>query len=298
MNAIASFGGMDAARSRTTDGAPAPNHPRTCRANSAADGATTTSRSRSADRPSAAAAHTSAASRSSTSARRTAQAPANEVSDVSVRAEIGSTNGRGADSPASADDTCDSGAAATTAWALVPLMPNELTPATRRPSAPQWVPTVGTTKGSRSHGINGLATSKCRLAGTTPRSTDRTALMNDATPAAPSRWPMLVFTEPRSNGVSRSPNTEARASASIGSPRAVPVPWASMYPTSAAGVPARARASVMRAAWAGALGTVKPLAGPSWLTAVALMTAWTRSREGSTSPRRRSATSPQPSDRP
>ena len=54
--------------------------------------------------------------------------------------------------------------------------------------------------------------------------------MKPAIPAADSRWPRLVFTEPSTNGAepSRSPKTWLNASSSIGSPSAVPVPCASM----------------------------------------------------------------------
>ena len=53
--------------------------------------------------------------------------------------------------------------------------------------------------------------------------------MNPATPAADSKCPRFVFTEPNTNGAAdpRSPNTAESASNSIGSPNAVPVPCAS-----------------------------------------------------------------------
>ena len=57
-------------------------------------------------------------------------------------------------------------------------------------------------------------------------------LIRPAIPAALSRWPMLVFTDPSTKGRSRDrplQRTDCSASISMGSPRRVPVPWASMY---------------------------------------------------------------------
>ena len=54
--------------------------------------------------------------------------------------------------------------------------------------------------------------------------------MKLATPAAVSRWPMLVLTEPRPQKPVSSVwvrKAWVRAATSIGSPTGVPVPWAS-----------------------------------------------------------------------
>ena len=64
----------------------------------------------------------------------------------------------------------------------------------------------------------------------TPRSSTIIALIIPAMPAADSRWPMFVLTDPRSSGgrVDRSrPSTAPSACTSIGSPSLVPVPCAS-----------------------------------------------------------------------
>ena len=55
-------------------------------------------------------------------------------------------------------------------------------------------------------------------------------LMRPATPAAASRWPRFVFTEPRAqNPLLAVPTLNAfvRAAISMGSPNGVAVPWAS-----------------------------------------------------------------------
>ena len=59
--------------------------------------------------------------------------------------------------------------------------------------------------------------------------------MSPATPAAASRWPRFVFTEPiaqRAPDGRPSLRTADRERSSIGSPSGVPVPWASTYATS------------------------------------------------------------------
>ena len=74
-------------------------------------------------------------------------------------------------------------------------------------------------------------------------------LINPAMPAAASRWPRLVLTEPMRHGLSgrrSSASTAPSAFASIGSPSGVPVPCASTYWTSAgrdAGASDRLRAA-------------------------------------------------------
>ena len=85
-------------------------------------------------------------------------------------------------------------------------------------------------------------------------------------PAAASRWPMLVFTEPIQHGWSAgrpAESTAPSALASIGSPTGVPVPCASTYWIEAGSTPARRQASRTRASWAAPLGTVSPGVRPS-----------------------------------
>src|SRR3954447_14110056 len=64
------------------------------------------------------------------------------------------------------------------------------------------------------------------------------------------------------------------AVASMGSPRRVPVPWASMRWMSWGGRWALVRAWVMTWGWAVPLGAVRPLEAPSWLMALPRMMAW------------------------
>ncbi len=113
--------------------------------------------------------------------------------------------------------------------ALVPVNPKELTPARRGRSVSGHVShVVGTVTASDAHGMYGFGVWKWSDAGISPRSSASTVLMRPAIPAAASRWPMLVFTDPIESGRARpSPSTAASASTSIGSPSEVPVPCAS-----------------------------------------------------------------------
>ena len=85
------------------------------------------------------------------------------------------------------------------------------------------------------------------------------ALMIPATPAAASRWPMLLFSEPIAQYcrrlVSRR-NAWVSAATSIGSPSDVPVPCASTMPIVSASTSATASASSITAAWPSMLGAV------------------------------------------
>ena len=119
-----------------------------------------------------------------------------------------------------------------TTCALVPDHPNPLTPAVGGWSSwsGQGVGSAVTRNGSRSQSISGFGVRKCRCLGMTPCFIARMVLMTPATPAADSRCPMFVFTEPISRGRSGSrpwPYAAAVASSSMGSPTGVPVPWAS-----------------------------------------------------------------------
>ena len=120
-----------------------------------------------------------------------------------------------------------------TTCALVPLNPNELTPATRRPSA------RGHGVARRRHVDRQLVPRRCAgsarrsagAAGSRRAASASTTLISPAMPAAASRWPMFVFTEPIEQRVvgARRPAEDARRApaTSIGSPSGVPVPCAS-----------------------------------------------------------------------
>lgn len=98
-------------------------------------------------------------------------------------------------------------------------------------------------------------------------------------PAAASRCPMLDFTEPIAQlpGTMSGPKARSSPSISIGSPKAVPVPWASTYEIEAGSTLAASKARATTALCARGPGTVYPLVRPPWLTAVDRITARTGS---------------------
>ncbi len=84
---------------------------------------------------------------------------------------------------------------------LVPENPNELIPAMRgRPSRTHGVVLSTTRTGSRFQGMCGEGFSKWRCFGNSSCSSDRMTLIRPAIPAAASRCPIFVFTEPISSG--------------------------------------------------------------------------------------------------
>ena len=164
------------------------------------------------------------------------------------------------------------GADSSTACALLPPSPNELTP----PSA-----LAGNGSGlstSRSPWASsrkpGFAVSPNNVGGSTPRCSARHALMNAAMPALPSVWPMFPLTEPSRHGSPRrvlwmSPS----ALASIMSPRTVPVPCASTKPICPASTSARLSARRISSTWDRRFGAVIPLLRPSWFATELFTTA-------------------------
>ena len=101
--------------------------------------------------------------------------------------------------------------------------------------------------------------------------------MTPATPAAAWVWPMLDLIEPSHSGWSVGAvggrRWRASAWASMGSPRVVPVPWASTASMSVGGEAGVGECWRMTRCWAGPLGAVRPLVAPSWLIALPRMTA-------------------------
>mmetsp|Transcript_103490 Transcript_103490/g.178318 ORF Transcript_103490/g.178318 Transcript_103490/m.178318 type:complete len:220 (+) Transcript_103490:9743-10402(+) len=161
----------------------------------------------------------------------------------------------------------------TIAWALVPPNPKELMPATKPPSQPTdlvfrgrgW---VGNRTGKCSASIIGFKASKWRFGGTIDLCRLRTALITPAVPAPPSWCPMIVFTAPSTSGWMRlRPRTARCAPTSIGSPRAVPVPWHSTYVTSSGVRPASLRAARRTSSCDGPFGAVRVAVRPSWFKA-------------------------------
>ena len=79
-------------------------------------------------------------------------------------------------------------------------------------------------------GYERVWSAEVQVGGISPCCKAKTTFNRPAIPAAASRWPRLVFTEPIMSGRSAgrfAPRTAARAWTSIGSPSRVPVPWAS-----------------------------------------------------------------------
>ena len=91
------------------------------------------------------------------------------------------------------------GASSSTTWALVPPMPNELTPARRGDSAAGQSRPVGVDVERRlpAKSICGFGAREMQARRDLSRARSAsTVLIRPATPAAASRWPMLVLTEP------------------------------------------------------------------------------------------------------
>ncbi|KQX13643.1 hypothetical protein ASC82_06745 [Streptomyces sp. Root431] len=124
--------------------------------------------------------------------------------------------------------------------------------------------------------------------------------MKPAMPAAPSRCPMFVLTEPTRSGCPAGrpvPRAAPSAAASIGSPTGVPVPCSSTYRTSDGAVPACAWASRSTASCAAASGVVMPWTAPPLLTALPRITASTGSPSAIARESRFRTTKPPPSPR-
>ena len=85
--------------------------------------------------------------------------------------------------------------------ALVPLMPNDDTPARRGlPVAGQGTASVSSRTAPADQSTCGDGSSTCRVGGSTPCRIASTILITPATPAAAWVWPMFDFTEPSHSG--------------------------------------------------------------------------------------------------
>ena len=115
--------------------------------------------------------------------------------------------------------------------AFVPPKPNEFTPAIAGPeSSGHRSRQRGTRNCRSSKGILGFGLRKCRFGGIIRRLSDKATLITPAMPAAASKCPILVFTDPIRLYLPLGrpdDSTFPMAAASIGSPIAVPVPCAS-----------------------------------------------------------------------
>ncbi|PSK61769.1 hypothetical protein B0E53_06331 [Micromonospora sp. MH33] len=221
------------------------------------------------------------------------------------RADTGQTVTPASTSPAVG--TAGAGSAGSSAcsmmtWALVPEMPNDDTAARRgRPTAGHGRASVTSSTAPADQSMCGDGSSTCRVAGTRPCRMASTILITPATPAAACACPMFDLTEPSSTGPAspRScPYVASSACASIGSPRVVPVPCASMTSTSAADNRAAVRAWLITRCWAGPFGAVSPLEAPSWLTALARRIASTGWPLRRASDSRSTSSQPTPSEKP
>ena len=108
-----------------------------------------------------------------------------------------------------------------------------------------------------------------------PHDSPTTSLSSPVIPAAGSACPMLAFTPPTASGARLVPRDASSAPesepASIGSPRAVPVPCASLSVKASAAAAASASAAVIRPCCACPLGAVRLAERPSWRTALPSM---------------------------
>ena len=134
-------------------------------------------------------------------------------------------------------------------WALVPLIPNEDTPARRgRPFAGHGTGSDSSRTAAADQSTCGAGSPACNVAGNRPCRSASTILITPATPAASWVCPMFDFTDPSHNGRSSGrscPYVASSACASIGSPSVVPVPCASTASTSTVTRPPAARAARM-----------------------------------------------------
>ncbi len=119
-----------------------------------------------------------------------------------------------------------SGACSSTAKALVPPIPRELT-AARRGDPGRGSGCALTNRPDSSSFSRGLGAVKYGLGGIWPRCRASAALIRPAMPDAASMCPISAFTEPMAQGASW-PNSFFSAAISVGSPSGTPVPCASM----------------------------------------------------------------------
>ncbi len=193
-----------------------------------------------------------------------------------------------------------SGACSRIVCALVPLTPNAETPARRgAPVSGHAVASVSSSTAPADQSTCGVGSSTCSVRGNTPCRIAMTILITPATPAAACVCPKLDFNDPSRNGRSRScPYVASSAWASIGSPRVVPVPWASTASTWSAVSRAFSSACRITRCCEGPFGAVRPLLAPSWFTAEPRTTASTGCPLRRASDSRSTSSMPTPSAQP
>ena len=154
-------------------------------------------------------------------------------------------------------------ASSMTTCALVPLKPKPETPMRlgRLGSRGQGCASVSSESPLPCQSTCSVGIFACRLIGSRSCCNASTALITPSTPAAADVWPRFDFDEPTHSGrpaLRVGPKTAASAPASIGSPRGVPVPWASTASMSAGRSPAARSAFPITRCWLGPFGADKP----------------------------------------
>ncbi len=182
-------------------------------------------------------------------------------------------------------------------------MPNDDTPARRT-----WAASRGHARACcssdrplPSHSIWLLGCSACSDFGKTSCRSASTIFITPRTPAAAWACPRFDFDDPSHSGRSSrrvGPNTAAKAPASMGSPRLVPVPCASTTSMSSGLTPLADKAARITRCWLGPFGAVRPWLRPSWFTADPRISAKISSPSRSASDWRFSTSTPQPSLQP
>src|SRR5581483_5321116 len=122
----------------------------------------------------------------------------------------------------------------------------------------------------------GFGSVRWRVAGRTPACRAQAALITPASPAAHLVWPIWDFTEPIAQFPGVAPlsvNTAVSVASSARSPTTVPVPCASISPTSAGEIPAIAYARSSARRWPAGRGAVRPSERPSLDPPIPLITA-------------------------
>ncbi len=279
--------------------APRPANASSRRAISPEERPTTASRSGKCTRWTAAVRHASRSSRSEHPARCFANRPACARSAAGPFPERTRTTGPSCGISAAG---VSRGASSRTTWAFVPLIPKELTPA-RRTLTPRGhgAARERSARELPSQSTCGLGGSAWSVRGRSSRSSESTTLITPAIPAAHWACAMFDFEEPTRSGVSPDrpgPKTAPSAPASIGSPSAVPVPWASTKSMSPGARPEISSARRITRSWEGPFGAVSPWLRPSWLTALPRRTARTRCPFEIASESLSRTTTPQPSLQP
>ncbi len=287
----------------TSDGSPAASAANPAN-NSSRSAATTAARCSNCARVVAAENATSTSDRSGRSARndRSRSACARTAAGPRADTSTGTTAGGTGAAPAAAGSAgSGAGASSRITCELVPLTPNDDTPARRgRSAAGHSRASVSSETAPDSQSTCGDGASTCSVGGRTCCRSAITILITPAMPAAVELWPMFDLIDPSHSGppVRSRPYVASSAWASIGSPSLVPVPCPSTTSTSDGARPALASAARITRSCEGPLGAVSPLLAPSWLTALPRSTASTVCPLRRASDSRSSTTSPRPSEKP